>query len=82
MKMAYHSMQNHIMVNPGCITSVVVENPDYYYEMLWSLARQIKGEAGVWVISEDDVPQSVNKKIELIKDMVGFESIKRLCSLR
>lgn len=77
MKMVYHSMQNHIMVNPGCITSVVVENPDYYYEMLWNLARQIKGEAGDWVISEDDVPQSVNKKIELIKDMVDFEINKK-----
>lgn len=77
MKMVYHSMQNHIMVNPGHITSVVVENPDYYYEMLWNLARQIKGEAGDWVISEDDVPQSVNKKIELIKDMVDFEINKK-----
>lgn len=77
MKMVYHSMQNHIMVNSGRITSVVVENPDYYYEMLWNLARQIKGEAGDWVISEDDVPQSVNKKIELIKDMVDFEINKK-----
>ena len=77
MKMVYHSMQNHIMVNPGRITSVVVENPDYYYEMLWNLARQIKGEAGGWVISEDDVPQSMNKKIELIKDMVDFEINKK-----
>lgn len=78
MKMVYHSMQSHIMVNPGCVTSVIVENPEYYYEMLWSLARQVKGENGDWVISEDDVLVPAGKKIELIKDVVDFEINKKV----
>lgn len=77
MKLVYKTMQSHIEISSAYVSSLIIESPTYYYEMIKNLKLQVNGEDGNWVLSDNDVPIAINKNIELIIDCIEFEINKR-----
>lgn len=57
---------------PG-IQSIVIEEPRCFREIIGDIALQIRGEAGLSVLSEENQPVDMAKMAELLQDLLTFD---------
>lgn len=68
MKLVYTTLQSKIEIEQGVFNSIIIENQNYYYQLVHDLKLQIDGKEGGWVLSENDTPLGISKNIELLID--------------
>lgn len=68
MKLVYTSLQSEIEIENGRFNSIIVENQNYYYQLVRDLKLQMDGKEGGWTLSNNDKPLVVSKNIELFID--------------
>lgn len=68
MKLVYTSLQSKIEIENGRFNSIIVENQNYYYQLVRDLRLQMDGKEGGWTLSNNDKPLVVSKNIELFID--------------
>ena len=68
MKLVYTTLQSNIEIESGIFNSVIVENQNYYYQLVRDLKLQMDGKEGGWILSNNDKPLVVSKNIELFTD--------------
>lgn len=68
MKLVYTSLQSKIEIENGRFNSIIVENQNYYYQLVRDLKLQMDGKEGGWTLSNNDKPLVVSKNIELFID--------------
>ncbi|MGM9665446.1 MAG: type II-A CRISPR-associated protein Csn2 [Eubacteriales bacterium] len=73
MKIACPYFNTVIDIEDGTPFSLVIENQRLFRTFLEDLSRQACGEDGKTVLSLDDVPISVEKYVDIIKDFAPFE---------
>ena len=69
MKIAYKKMSTVVEILPDRVTSLVVESAQALYQLLMELKLAMEGCASEVVISEDEKPLAVEKKVI---DFVNF----------
>ncbi len=57
--------------------SIILENPDFFYKVTEDIFRQIQGEEGCSVLSEENKLLSFAKSAELLSQFVPFEMNKK-----
>ena len=72
MKIAYEKMSTVIEILPDKVASLVVESAQALYQLLMELKLAMEGCASEVVISEDEKPLAVEKKVILLTDFVNF----------
>jgi CRISPR type II-A-associated protein Csn2 len=72
MKIAYGKMANVIEIQQDKVFSLVIENPKALYEFLIELNNAIEGIDTQIVVSENDKPLAISKKVVLLTDFVNF----------
>lgn len=72
MKIAYEKMFTVIEILPDRITSLVVENPQILFGFLVDLKQAIEGYDTGIIISKNDIPVQISKKVNLVTDFVDF----------
>jgi CRISPR type II-A-associated protein Csn2 len=72
MKIAYGKMANVIEIQQDKVFSLVIENPKALYEILIEFNNAIEGMDTQMVISENDKPLAISKKVTLLTDFVNF----------
>lgn len=72
MKIAYKKMSTVVEILPDKVTSLVVESAQALYQLLMELKLAMEGCASEVVISEDEKPLAVEKKVILLTDFVNF----------
>lgn len=77
MKLAYSTLQNLIEIKNDVVNSIVVENPEYYYQMVRDLANQIEGKEGGWIVSEKDKPLATSKSVDILFDFTSIDVNKK-----
>ena len=77
MKIVYSTLQNKIEMKSGMFNSIVVENQNYYYQLIRDLKSQIDGKEGGWVLSKNDKILPINKNIELLVDFFDIDVNKK-----
>ena len=68
MKLVYTSLQSEIEIENGRFNSIIVENQNYYYQLVRDLKLQMDGKEGGWTLSDNDKPLVISKNIELFID--------------
>lgn len=68
MKLVYTSLQSEIEIENGRFNSIIVENQNYYYQLVRDLKLQMNGKEGGWTLSNNDKPLVISKNIELFID--------------
>ena len=68
MKLVYTSLQSEIEIENGRFNSIIVENQNYYYQLVRDLKLQMDGKEGGWTLSNNDKPLVISKNIELFID--------------
>lgn len=68
MKLVYTSLQSEIEIENGRFNSIIVENQNYYYQLVRDLKLQMDGKEGGWTLSNNDKPLVVSKNIEMFID--------------
>lgn len=68
MKLVYTTLQSKIESESGMFNSIIVENQNYYYQLVRDLKLQMDGKEGGWVLSEKDKPLVISKNVELFID--------------
>ena len=63
MKLVYTSLQSKIEIENGKFNSIIVENQNYYYQLVRDLKLQMDGKEGGWTLSYNDKPLVVSKNI-------------------
>jgi CRISPR type II-A-associated protein Csn2 len=72
MKIAYGKMANVIEIQQDKVFSLVIENPKALYEFLIEINNAIEGIDTQIVVSENDKPLAISKKVVLLTDFVNF----------
>lgn len=73
MKLVYPSLQTPIILSNEYISSLVVEEPGFFYELIRDLRCQLDGGEGRAVLSINDKPVEFGRNLELIVDYIDFE---------
>lgn len=73
MKLVYPSLQSPILLSTDYINSLVVEEPGYFYEIVKDLKEQWEGMDGRAVLSKNNEPVEIRKRLELVIDCINFE---------
>lgn len=72
MKIAYDKMSIVIEMFPDCVSSLVVENAPFLYQLLIDFKLVMEGEDSGIVVSIQDKPVSASKTMVLVTDFVEF----------
>lgn len=73
MKLVYPTIQTILSLPTDRISSLVVEEPGFFYELVCHLKQQWSGMDGNWVLSRHDEPVAISRNMELIIDCVDFD---------
>lgn len=73
MRLVYPTICQAIEINEGRTSSLVVENPEFLYEITESLKNQVDGCDGKFVLSEKDKILDISKNVELVTDFFSFD---------
>lgn len=73
MKFAYPTIDEVFDTENGMYNSVIIENKNLFSEIITDLYNQKNGNTGKAVVSEDYMPVSVVKKVEIIDRFIPFE---------
>lgn len=73
MKLIVTGINNVFEMTESYINVLVVENQNLLYEILTDLYRQCQGFDGGSVLSENDTPVVISKRVELIDHYVPFD---------
>lgn len=77
MKLAYSTLQNRIEIKNDVVNSIVVENSEYYYQMVRDFVNQIEGKEGRWIVSKKDKPLPVSKSVDILFDYTSIDLNKK-----
>lgn len=72
MKVAYEKLTTTINIDTDKISSIVVENEQFMYQMLMDLKSAVEGFDSGIVVSREEKPISISKSVALITDFVCF----------
>lgn len=73
MKLVYPDLQNIIPLSPERVSSLVIEEPGFFYEVVRDLKMQHEGMEGKAVLSQNDEPVAISKNLELVIDCIDFD---------
>lgn len=73
MKLVYPSLQTPIILSNEYISSLIIEEPGFFYELIRDLRCQLDGGEGRAVLSLNDKPVEFSRNLELIVDFIDFE---------
>lgn len=73
MKLVYPTLQTPILFSTDYISSIVIEEPGYFYEIVRDIKGQWEGMEGKAVLSRNNKPVDISKNMELIIDFINFE---------
>lgn len=73
MKLVYPTLQTPIVLSTDYISSVVIEEPGYFYEIVRDIKGQWEGMEGKAVLSRNNEPVDISKNLELVIDCINFE---------
>lgn len=77
MKLIYPMLGLDITFEENSVCSLVIENRALFYEMVSDIYRQIEGNNGKFVLSENYEPKEMRKAAELITGFVPFTLNKK-----
>ena len=72
MKCVFADIQNVFDAEEDKVNTVVIENPHLLYSVLTDIYEQINGSEGKTVISEDDKPVVMSKRVEMLSHFIPF----------
>lgn len=73
MRFAYAPLNLCIELVEESVTSLIVENPVLFYELVSDIHLQIEGASGIVVFSEHDVPLVMDKSIVLLSQFIPLD---------
>lgn len=73
MKLVYPTLQTPILLSADYVNGLVIEEPNFFHEILRDVKSQCEGMDGKAILSRDNVPIDISKNMELIIDCVNFE---------
>lgn len=77
MKIVHPKINSRIEISDQQINVLIIEAPDFLYELLTDIKRQIDNFKGDTILSIHDEPVSFNKYVELIIDPLSIEMNNR-----
>lgn len=77
MKFVFPNISEPLVFAEDRVNTLVIENQSLFLSLIEDIYRQIDGEEGYSVLSENDVPISFSKNAELISAFVPFELNRR-----
>ena len=72
MKFCNPKLETVIEINGSEISTIVIENRNFFFEILQDIYAQINGEPGSCVVSENDRPLSFSKCVDLTDSFLSF----------
>ncbi len=73
MKLVYRDMEHILRFDEGCVNELVVENKKLFFEMASSIAMQVDGLHGDFVLSIADKPVEFGKYADLTVQFAPFQ---------
>lgn len=73
MKFVYPNLHTIIETDDGYLHALVIENQELFLSLLRDMVRQIAGETGYAVVSEENSPLSFSKYVDVIDRFVPFD---------
>lgn len=73
MKIVHPKINSKIEISDHEISVLVIEEPEFFYELLIDIKKQINNFEGNTVLSVHNEPVSFNKYVELITDLLAIE---------
>lgn len=70
-------ISQQIVFKENIINSLVIENSSFFYDFISDLYKQTQDISGSVILSDDFVPVSISKNVELITQFVPFEINKK-----
>ena len=78
MKLAHYLINEVIQTdNEKSVNILVIENQNFFTEVLTDLSNQVCSVKGKFVLSKDNTPIEISKNLELITQFIPFELNKR-----
>lgn len=77
MKIVHPKINSRIEISDQQINVLVIETPDFLYELLTDIKRQMDNSEGDTVLSVHEEPVSFHKYVELITDPLSIEMNNR-----
>lgn len=77
MKLVYPTLQTQIILSNEYISTLVIEEPGFFYEIIRDLKCQLDGGEGRAVLSMSDKTVEIGRNMELIVDYIDFEINQR-----
>lgn len=77
MKLVHPNIDQHILIEENKIPLLIVENQKCFASFARSFHEQINGESGNFVLSHENEPLAMDKKMVLIPTLVPFEINQR-----
>lgn len=72
MKFAHPQMENAVSVEKNYVSSLIIENPDFFRCFLMDLHNQVNGENGEIILSDDLTILNIKKSVEIIDSFLSF----------
>ena len=73
MMIAHPQMENVLQLSQNRVSTLVVENPGFFRELILDFCHQLQGEPGKLVLSDKDEILPICKWVELIDNCLNFE---------
>lgn len=73
MKLVYPQIKEIFDFDKYPVQTLVIENPMFMYQLLSDINRQLNGESGDAVLSENDRPVPMKKRLDLVIDFINFD---------
>ena len=73
MKLVHPEIETILQFKNGNFSSIIIENPVFFYRLIDDLYRQTLGESGSAVLSIEDDPIPIAGNLELLTDFFSFE---------
>lgn len=85
MTLSYPRMENILQISHERVSTLVIENPGFFRELLLDFYNQLQGQPGDWILSDCDEPLPICKWVELIDNCLNFELnrktlLSKICS--
>ena len=77
MKLVHKNIEKHLQFKENKVNVLVVENNGMLFKLINELQRQIEGENGTFVLSENGELLNISKEIELITDVFSLNLNER-----
>lgn len=73
MKVVFPEIKQVFSCDEGEVWTIIVENQRYLYNILTDIERQILGNEGKVILSENEKVVRIDKKMELLTQFVPFD---------